>query len=223
MPAQSEYPIEITSQDPVTTETSNIIGPPIEHRTVIGVENDYSVVEGIAIAGLVVAVAVAVAAVLGIFIIGYFCVARVGKSEHGICCRRGRIHVSTRQTEEGMKSPATTSPVVPIVPVTPGVTPVVTPTTIDSENTKNIQQETPLRREKPPVPQKPKNYAASINDRWAVNDQRASSLSQNRRSQPHESFKDVSGELKYMFIHSNGSHTQQQGIGPTRGGKVAHV
>ncbi|XP_077863680.1 uncharacterized protein LOC144348053 isoform X2 [Saccoglossus kowalevskii] len=29
IPPQSEYPIEITSQDPVTTETSNIIGPPI--------------------------------------------------------------------------------------------------------------------------------------------------------------------------------------------------
>ncbi|XP_077863671.1 semaphorin-6A-like [Saccoglossus kowalevskii] len=180
IPAQSEYPIEITSQDPVTTETSHVIGPPIEppeHKTIFGVKNDYSV-ECIAITGWVV-----VAAVIVIFIIGYFYVTKNRKIE--------------RQTEGGMKSsvPATTTSMVQTTPVIPKTT-----------NSQNTQEETPLRREKPPESEKPKNYAASINDRRAVNDQRASSLSQNRRSQPHDSFKDVSGELEN--IHSNSSHIQ---------------
>ncbi|XP_077988741.1 semaphorin-1A-like isoform X9 [Glandiceps talaboti] len=140
-------------------------------------------------------------AVLGVVLIVYF-LRRRTKNSHCYCaCFKSRkMEVSTRQPEQGMKSPETPNSITFVV----------------AENNKNNQQEKPPERPpKPSVPPKPTNY-----NRSSLN----SSLPPSQSGR--DSIKDINRELKHSFIHSNGGSSltpQKQMILPIRGEKIAQV
>ncbi|XP_077988734.1 semaphorin-1A-like isoform X2 [Glandiceps talaboti] len=185
-----------TSRKEVTTEKSNVIQPVMpETSKVVGTNDNCQSLTIITICGW------GLLAVLGVVLIVYF-LRRRTKNSHCYCaCFKSRkMEVSTRQPEQGMKSPETPNSITFVV----------------AENNKNNQQEKPPERPpKPSVPPKPTNY-----NRSSLN----SSLPPSQSGR--DSIKDINRELKHSFIHSNGGSSltpQKQMILPIRGEKIAQV
>ncbi|XP_077988739.1 semaphorin-1A-like isoform X7 [Glandiceps talaboti] len=198
-PSTAHSPTDIhlpTSRKEVTTEKSNVIQPVMpETSKVVGTNDNCQSLTIITICGW------GLLAVLGVVLIVYF-LRRRTKNSHCYCaCFKSRkMEVSTRQPEQGMKSPETPNSITFVV----------------AENNKNNQQEKPPERPpKPSVPPKPTNY-----NRSSLN----SSLPPSQSGR--DSIKDINRELKHSFIHSNGGSSltpQKQMILPIRGEKIAQV